>query len=113
MAASSADEYERIVRRGSLNDPERVELIDGYTGDEKMPKSTGALTTSTHERRRLRLSGTSAAPGGHVESEGSRCGSPIHDEPEPDVSVVRGPRAGLTSIGTPAPPIVSLLVEVS
>ena len=30
----TVDEYERIIQAGALNDPERVELIDGYLVDK-------------------------------------------------------------------------------
>ena len=37
----TVDEYDRIIASGSLNDPKKVELIDGYMVT-KMAKSAGA-----------------------------------------------------------------------
>jgi Uma2 family endonuclease len=103
----TVDEYERIVAAGALEDPGRVELVDGYMVD-KMAKSPGHSfsTIATHQAIADRLpAGWSARPEQPVRI-------PAFDEPEPDISVVRGANADYRS-RIPAPADVALLVEVS
>ena len=103
----TVDEYERIGDAGTLNDPERVELIDGYMVT-KMPKSPehDYATLNVGDSLRDLLS-----PGWIRRMEGP-VRIPDYDEPEPDVSVVRGPKATYQH-RHPGPADVSLLVEVS
>src|SRR5947208_2204015 len=78
------DEYERIIRAGALNDPDRVELIDGYMVD-KMGKSAehGDSTKKIIKALEARL------PHGWTWRSEQPLRIPDYDEPEPDVTIVR------------------------
>ena len=94
----TVDEYERIADSGALKEPSRVELIDGYMVD-KMPKNPGHIfsTTATHEAFVERL------PAGWWIRKEDPVRIPEFDEPEPDISIVRGAYADYRRrIPTPA-----------
>ncbi len=103
----TVDEYERIGDSGALDDPERVELIDGYLVT-KMPKKPGHSfsTTKTYEVVTARL------PAGWSARKEEPVRMPTYDEPEPDISVVRGTADDYRQ-RHPGPTEVGLLVEVS
>jgi Uma2 family endonuclease len=103
----TVDEYDRIAEVGALADPERVELIDGYMV-MKMPKKPGHSfsTTKTHEILAARL------PAGWSARTEQPVRIPAYDEPEPDVSVVRGTAEDYRQ-RHPDPGEVALVVEVS
>jgi Uma2 family endonuclease len=103
----TVDEYERIVASGALEDPVRVELIDGYLVD-KMAKNPGHsfATIETHQALGKRL------PAGWSARMEQPVRIPAFDEPEPDISVVRGTNADYRS-RRPAPADVAMLIEVS
>ncbi len=103
----TVDEYERIVASGALEDPARIELIDGYMVD-KMAKSPGHSysTIEAHQALSGRL------PAGWSARMEQPVRIPAYDEPEPDISVVRGASADYRS-RVPDPADVALLVEVS
>jgi Uma2 family endonuclease len=103
----TVDEYERIADSGALDDAERVELIDGYLVT-KMPKKPGHSfsTTKTHEGVAARL------PAGWSARTQQPVRIPAYDEPEPDVSVVRGTAEDFRQ-RHPGPAEVGLVVEVS
>jgi Uma2 family endonuclease len=107
MHRVTVDEYERIIASGSLDDPERVELIDGYMVD-KMAKSAehGFSTRRVLDSLEYRL------PGGWSSRKEEPVRIPDFDEPEPDVSVVRG-RDEDYEHRLPGPDDVGLAVEVS
>jgi Uma2 family endonuclease len=103
----TVDEYERIIRSGALEDPNRVELIDGYMVD-KMAKNPehSFSATATHQALVDRL------PAGWLARKEEPVRIPAYDEPEPDVAVVRGLNADYRH-RTPEPGDVGLVVEVS
>ena len=103
----TVDEYERIIRAGALEDASKVELIDGYLVD-KMGKSAehSYSAISAHEILKDRL------PAGWSARLEQPVRIPAYDEPEPDVSVVRGSRSDYKH-RIPEPTDIALLVEVS
>jgi len=103
----TVDEYERIIQAAALNDPDRVELIDGYLVD-KMGKSAehGYATKKTlMALEALLLDGWTWRSEQPVRI-------PNHDEPEPDVTIVRGTDEDYEH-RLPGPNDVGLLIEVS
>ena len=103
----TVDEYERIIKAGALENPSRVELIDGYMVD-KMGKSAehGYATKETIKALDRRL------PAGWTSRKEEPVRIPEFDEPEPDVAIVRGSDADYRH-RIPEPADVALLVEVS
>jgi Uma2 family endonuclease len=103
----TVDEYERIIASGALEDPGRVELIDGYMVD-KMAKNPGHSfsATATHQALGARL------PAGWSARKEEPVRIPAYDEPEPDISIIRGANADYRS-RVPEPADVAMLVEVS
>jgi Uma2 family endonuclease len=103
----TVDEYERIIRSGAIRDPDRVELIDGYMVD-KMGKSA----EHGYSTRRLidRLSPLTG-PGWTWRSE-QPVRIPAYDEPEPDITIVRGSTDDYAH-RIPGPDDVGLLIEIS
>ena len=103
----TVDEYERIGAAGVLEDPSRVELVDGYLVD-KMPKNPGHsyATKETLKALDRRL------PAGWTSRKEEPVRIPDFDEPEPDVAIVRGSDADYRQ-RIPMPDDVALLVEVS
>jgi Uma2 family endonuclease len=103
----TVDEYERIIRSGALENPSRIELIDGYMVD-KMAKSPehSFSATATHQAFADRL------PAGWLARQEQPVKIPAYNEPEPDVSVIRGIIADYRH-RSPGPGDVALLVEVS
>ncbi|HZW29180.1 MAG TPA: Uma2 family endonuclease [Isosphaeraceae bacterium] len=103
----TVDEYDRIIAAGALEDPSRVELIDGYMVD-KMAKNPehSFSATATHQAFVDRL------PAGWLARKEEPVRIPAYDEPEPDVAVVRGINADYRH-RNPEPGDVALLVEVS
>ncbi len=103
----TVDEYERLGEVEVLNDPERVELIDGYMVT-KMPKSPEYCYSTT---KALDALGGLLGPGWVSRKEGP-IRIPGYDEPEPDVSIVRGSIADYRH-RHPGPADVGFLAEVS
>jgi len=101
------DEYERIIQAAALDDSDRVELIDGYLVD-KMGKSAehGYATKKTIRALEVLL-----LAGWTWRSE-QPVRIPDHDEPEPDVTIVRGTDEDYEH-RLPGPDDVGLLIEVS
>jgi Uma2 family endonuclease len=99
-------DYERIGASGAL-DSARVELIDGYMVD-KMPKKPAQIyaTKATYQALDSRL------PPGWTWQKEEPVRIPDFDEPEPDVSVLRGSGADYRDC-LPTPDDVAMLVEVS
>jgi Uma2 family endonuclease len=99
----SVDEYERMA--GMLHD-ERVELIDGFLVKKmgKNPPHVWSVDTIAEIMKAM-------TPGWWCRQE-APVRIPDFDEPEPDVSVVRGPRDDYRN-RIPAATDVALLVEVS
>jgi Uma2 family endonuclease len=103
----TVDEYERMGTAGVLEDPSRVELVDGYLVD-KMPKNPGHsyATKETLKALDRRL------PAGWTSRKEEPVRIPDFDEPEPDVAIVRGSDADYRQ-RMPMPDDVGLLIEVS
>src|SRR5579863_10414724 len=81
----TVDEYDRIVASGSLNEPKKIELIDGYLVTKKSKSAEHSFSTKEVLKaleRRLPPRWTSR------KEEPVRI--PAYDEPEPDVAIVRG-----------------------
>ena len=100
-------EYERIIAAVALEDPARVELIDGVMLD-KMGKNAehGYATKQVLKNLEIRL------PAGWICRKEEPVRIPEYDEPEPDVAVVRGSDADYEH-RIPTADDVGLLVEVS
>jgi hypothetical protein len=79
----TVDEYERIVEAGALEDPSRVELIDGFLVT-KMGKNAehGFATKETLKALDNRL------PPGWTSQKEEPVRIPDYDEPEPDVAII-------------------------
>jgi Uma2 family endonuclease len=103
----TVDEYDRIIAAGALEDPCRVELLDGYMVD-KMGKNAehGYATKQTLKALEERL------PAGWTSRKEEPVRIPAYDEPEPDVAIVRGSDTDYRH-RHPKPADVGLLVEVS
>jgi Uma2 family endonuclease len=103
----TVDEYERIIAAGALEEPSRVELIDGYMVD-KMGKNAehGYATKETLKALDARL------PVGWTSRKEEPVRIPAYDEPEPDVAIVRGSDADYRH-RLPTAADVGILVEVS
>ena len=103
----TVDEYERIIASGALEDPGRVELIDGFMVD-KMGKNPehNYSTKETLKALDKRL------PAGWTWRQEQPVRIPAYDEPEPDVAIIRGSDADYRR-RIPTAADVALLVEVS
>lgn len=103
----TVDEYERIIASGSLEDPGRVELIDGYMVD-KMGKNAGHRWTTKEVLKSL----DARLPPGWTSQKEEPVRIPAYDEPEPDIAIIRGTDADYRR-RIPTAADVALLVEVS
>ena len=103
----TVDQYERMVRDGTIDEDEPVELLDGIVV-RKMPKGPRHDASSARCRRELER----ALPAGwHLRVEGS-VRIPDYNEPEPDLCVVRGESDDYTD-HHPGPADIALVVEVA
>jgi len=103
----TVDEYERIIEAGVLEDPSRVELIDGYMVNKMGKKAEHSYATlQTTKALAARL------PDGWSPRPEQPVRIPDYDEPEPDVSVVRGSDVDYEH-RIPTAADVVLVVEVS
>ena len=100
----TVDEYERIGEM--LNDP-RVELIDGHLV-KKMPKNPEHSWATKQVLKALE----SRLPRGWISRKEEPVRIPAYDEPEPDVSILRGSDDDYMH-RKPGPAEVALLLEVS
>jgi Uma2 family endonuclease len=100
------DEYETLASTGALKDP-RVELVDGYLV-RKMTKKPPHVFASDAVREAL----APMLPKGWWLREEKPVRIPDYDEPEPNISVVRGSRKDYLR-RHPGPRDLALLVEVS
>jgi Uma2 family endonuclease len=103
----TVDEYERIAAVGALDEPARIELIDGYMVD-KMPKNPEHSYTTKQVLKALE----SRLPAGWTSRKEEPVRIPAYDEPEPDVAIVQGSDADYEH-RNPSADDVALLVEVS
>src|SRR4051812_16979016 len=80
----TVDEYDRLAEAGVLQDP-RVELIDGLLVKKMTQKPPHVWAVeNAHDRLNRTL------PGGWFIREEKPVRIPPFDEPEPDLSVIRG-----------------------
>ena len=103
----TVDEYERIIQAGALEDPGRVEFIDGYMVDKTGKNAEHGYTT----KEVLKALDVRLPPGWTSRKE-EPVRIPAYDEPEPDVAIVRGSDADYEH-RLPTAADVALLVEVS
>jgi Uma2 family endonuclease len=103
----TVDEYERIIASGSLNEPRKVELIDGYIV-KKMAKSAEHGFSTKEVLKALEK----LIPPGWTARKEEPVRIPMYDEPEPDITIVRGSDADYRH-RIPEVSDVGLLVEVS
>jgi Uma2 family endonuclease len=103
----TVDEYERIIASGALEDPSRIELIDGYMVD-KMGKNAAHRWTTKEVLKALE----SRLPHGWTSQKEEPVRIPAYDEPEPDIAIIRGTDADYRR-RIPTAGDVALLVEVS
>ena len=103
----TVDQYDRMVRDGTIDEDDPVELLDGIVV-RKMPKGPRHDASSARCRREIER----ALPAGwHLRVEGS-VRIPDYNEPEPDLSVVRGESDDYTD-HHPGPAAIALVVEVA
>ena len=107
MHRFTVDEYERIILSGALKDPGRIELVNGYMVDKMAKSPQHGYST----RKALDGLVSLIGPGFTWRSE-QPVRIPEYDEPEPDVSIVRGSTEDY-AYRIPGPHDVELLVEVS
>ena len=103
----TVNEYEKIIASGALEDPSRVELIDGSMVNKMGKKAEHSYATIQTTKA---LAGAVASR--LVIAPGATGEDPDYDEPEPDVSIVRGSDADYEH-RIPTAADVGLLVEVS
>jgi Uma2 family endonuclease len=103
----TVDEYERIIASGSLNEPSKVELIDGYMVKKMAKSAEHGFSTKEVLKALERL-----LPPGWTARKEEPVRIPMYDEPEPDIIIVRGSDADYRH-RIPDVPDVGLLVEVS
>jgi Uma2 family endonuclease len=103
----TVEEYERIGDTGVLDDPEKVELIDGYVVD-KMPKHPEHSYTTKQTLKAF----DSRLPPGWTSRHEQPVRIPDYDEPEPDIAIIRGSDADYRH-RHPGPRDVALVIEVS
>ncbi len=102
----TVDEYERLADAAILED-DRIELIDGYLVRKMTQKPPHVWAVETaHDRMSPIL------PAGWFIREEKPVRIPRFDEPEPDLSVIRGDRDRFRG-RHPTPRHISLLVEVA
>jgi Uma2 family endonuclease len=103
----TVDEYERMIRAGALDDPKRVELIGGYLV-QKMAKSA----EHGYATKKLIKALEALLPAGWTWRTEQPVRIPDFDEPEPDVSMVRGTDEDYAH-RIPVPDDVGLVIEAS
>jgi Uma2 family endonuclease len=102
----TVDEYERLANAAVLDD-ERVELIDGYLVRKRTVNPPHAWTVAVGHAQLGRL----LPPGWFIREE-KPVRIPQFDEPEPDLSLIRGQLDDYRD-RHPEPEDIALLVEVS
>ncbi len=103
----TVDEFERIIASGSLNEPKKVELIDGYMVTKMSKSAEHGFSTKEVLKGLDRL-----LPAGWTSRKEEPVRIPAYDEPEPDITIVRGSDADYRH-RIPEATDVGLLVEVS
>jgi Uma2 family endonuclease len=103
----TVDEFDRIIESGSLYDSETIVLVDGYMVS-KIPKSPEHSFSSKEALKALER----LLPPSWTWRQKQPVRIPEYDEPEPDITIVRGSDADYKH-RIPDVPDVGLLVEVS
>jgi Uma2 family endonuclease len=103
----TVDEYERIIRSGAIRDPDRLELVDGYMVDKMGKSAEHGFST----RKLLDRLGPMIGSEWTWRSE-QPVRIPAYDEPEPDITIVRGSTDDY-ALRIPGPVDVGLLIEIS
>ena len=103
----TVDEYERIIASGSLNEPSKVELIDGYMVTKMAKSAEHGFSTKEVLKALERL-----IPLGWTGRKEEPVRISPFDEPEPDITIVRGTDADYRH-RIPEVSEVGLLLEVS
>jgi Uma2 family endonuclease len=101
----TVDEYERIG--GMLDDPDKVELIDGYLV-RKMSKNPPHVATVKRAYKTL----DALLPAGWTWQKEDPVRIPEFNEPEPDVAILKGSDNEYTA-RIPGPSDVALAIEVA
>jgi Uma2 family endonuclease len=103
----TVDEFERIIASGSLNDPKKIELIDGYMVTKPSKSAEHGYTVKEALKAIERV-----LPAGWTWRKEEPVRIPPHDEPEADITIVRGADADYRH-RIPEAIDVGLLVEVA
>jgi Uma2 family endonuclease len=103
----TVDEYERIIASGSLDEPKKIELIDGYLVT-KMAKSAGHGFAAKEVVKAL----APLLPSGWTWRKEEPVRIPAYDEPEPKITIARGTDADYRH-RIPEGADIGLLVEIS
>jgi Uma2 family endonuclease len=103
----TVDEYERIIAAAALENPSGVELIDGNMVD-KMGKNAEHGWTTKEVLKAL----DGRLPPGWTSRKEEPVRIPAYDEPEPDISIVRGSDADYRH-RIPTSTDAALVVEIS
>jgi len=103
----TVDEYDRMVESGAIGEDEPVELLGGELVP-KMGQNPDHVWSVDYLDQALSVYGAGAA--WHVRKE-HPVRIPEFDEPEPDVAIVRGPRAAFRG-RHPEPADIALITEV-
>jgi Uma2 family endonuclease len=103
----TVDEYDRIIASGSLNEPKKIELIDGYMVTKTSKSAEHSFSTNEVVKAMEKL-----LPTGWTARKEDAVRIPEYDEPEPDITVVRGSGADYRH-RIPEVSDIGLLVEVS
>jgi Uma2 family endonuclease len=103
----TVDQYEQMVRSGTIDEDDTVELLDGIVV-RQMPKGPRHDACFARCRRRIELS---LPAGWFVRLEGA-LRIPEFNEPQPDLCIVRGESDDFTD-HYPGPGDVALIVEIA
>jgi Uma2 family endonuclease len=103
----TVDQYDRMIRDGTISEDEPVELLDGIVV-RKMPKGPRHEASAARCRRVIERM---LPEGWHLRIEGS-VRIPDYDEPEPDLCIVRGESDHYTD-HHPGPGDAVLIIEVA
>ena len=103
----TVEQYDRMVQDGTIREDDPVELLNGIVV-RKMPRGPRHVTSTKACQRTLHHL---LAAGWHVAKE-DPVRIPDHDEPEPDIAVVRGADTAYRD-HHPGPGDIPLVVEVA
>ncbi len=81
----TVDEYERIIASGSVNEPRKIELIDGYMATKLAKSAEQGFSIKELVKTLEKM-----LPPGWTWRQEQPVRIPPFDEPEPDIAIVRG-----------------------